>query len=45
MFELCSGRPAPVGLTSMPGPQGEKGDRGNSGLPGAPGLPVNISFY
>ena len=34
------GRPAPQGITSMPGAPGEKGDRGASGIPGSPGLPV-----
>lgn len=35
-----SGRPAPQGITSMPGAPGEKGDRGVSGIPGSPGLQV-----
>ncbi len=40
IFFSYLGRPAPQGLTSIPGAQGEKGDRGLSGIPGSPGLPV-----
>ncbi len=40
IFLACLGRPAPQGLTSIPGQQGEKGDRGLPGTPGSPGLQV-----
>jgi len=40
----CSGRPAPQGLTSVPGQQGEKGDRGFPGTPGLPGPSVRLAF-
>jgi hypothetical protein len=40
----CSGRPAPQGLTSVPGQQGEKGDRGFAGAPGLPGPSVRLVF-
>ena len=41
LFLFYSGRPSPVGLTSVPGFPGEKGDRGLSGqLQEIPDLPV-----